>query len=63
LLYCLSFWVNFFDLSLIIVGYNYFLERKEIISTYILRYIVNGSQERKSNMNLEAGTEKEVMKE
>jgi hypothetical protein len=45
------------------VGYNYFLERKEIISTYILRYIVNGSQERKSNMNLEAGTEKEVMKE
>ena len=36
---------------------------EEIISSYILQYIMNGSQDRKSNMNLEAGTEEEVMKE
>jgi hypothetical protein len=41
----------------------YFLERKEFISSYILQHIMNGSQDRKSNMNLEAGTEEEVMKE
>ena len=40
-----------------------FLEKKEFISSYILQYIMNGSQDRKSNMNLEAGTEEEVMKE
>jgi hypothetical protein len=39
------------------------LERKEFISSYILQYIMSGSQDRKSNMNLEAGTEEEVMKE
>jgi hypothetical protein len=39
------------------------LERKEFISFYILQYIINGSQDRKSNMNLEeAGTEEEVVK-
>jgi hypothetical protein len=40
-----------------------FLERKDFISSYILKYIMNGSQDRKSNINLEAGTEEEVMKE
>ena len=40
-----------------------FFESKEFISSYILQYIMNGSQDRKSNMNLEAGTEEEVMKE
>ena len=30
---------------------------------FTLQYIMNGSQDRKSNMNLEAGTEEEVMKE
>jgi hypothetical protein len=37
--------------------------KKEFISSYILQYIINGGQNRKSNINLEAGTEEEVMKE
>jgi hypothetical protein len=41
----------------------FFLEKKEFISSYILQYIMKGSQDGKSNMNLEAGTEEEVMKE
>jgi hypothetical protein len=36
---------------------------KEFISSYILYYIMNYSQDRKLNMNLEARTEEEVMKE
>jgi hypothetical protein len=41
----------------------FLLERKEIISSYILQYVMNDSQDRKSNMNLEAGIEEEIMKE
>jgi hypothetical protein len=37
--------------------------RGKSISYYILQYIMDGSQDRKSNRNLEAGTEEEVMKE
>ena len=42
---------------------SFFLERKEFISSFILQYIMNGSQDQISNMNLEVGTEEEVMKE
>jgi hypothetical protein len=33
---------------------------KEFISSYVLQYTMIGSQNSKSNMNLEAGTEEEV---
>ena len=47
----------------IYVLFCFIFERKEFILSYILQYIMNGSQDRKSNRNLEAGTEEEVMKE
>jgi hypothetical protein len=39
------------------------MERKEVISSYIFQYTMNGSQDRKSNLILKAGTEEEVIKE
>jgi hypothetical protein len=32
-----------------------FLEKRGLISSHILQYIMNGSQDRKSSMNVEAG--------